>query len=208
MHALQQPCDGASMNGKDDLYKEIAALPAAEQALVREFVDFLKWRQDNPCRSEEAVQHAWQYSFLEHLAQADVRAAKDPAGMEVKAAVATCGGETRPALWEHPPVNGEALVEFHVPVPAGLRNLRLRFATGIRDGSQGAEQLVAFRIRVDGWQVWSRADWPLHWEPAEIALPFHAGNMLRLAFATDGLGSHRWAWAAWAEPELVGELAE
>lgn len=196
------------MSGMDDLYNQIASLPPAEQALVREFVDFLTRRQDQRCTSEEAGQHTWQYNFLEHFAGADVRAAKGPAGMEVKAAVAAVGGETRPALWEHPPVSGEALVEFHVPVPAGLRNLRLRFATGIRDGSQGAEQLVAFRIRVDGWQVWSRAGWPQHWEPAEIALPFHAGNMLRLAFATDGLGSHRWAWAAWAEPELVGELAE
>ncbi len=196
------------MNGIDDLCDQIAALPAADQALVREFLTFLDWRQNNPRKSEDAGQRAWQYNFLEHFAQADVRAAKEPAGMEVKAAVASVGGETRPALWEHPPVNGEALAEFHVPVPAGLRNLRLRFATGIRDGSQGVEQLVAFRIRVDGWQVWSRAGWPVRWEAAEIELPFHSGNMLRLAFATDGLGSHRWAWAAWGEPELVGELGE
>jgi hypothetical protein len=127
--------------------------------------------------------------------------------MEVKLAAATVNGVARPALWHHPPVQGEAIVEFHVPVPAHVRDLRLRFAAGIRDGGQGAEQLVAFRVKVDGWQVWSRADWPLQWAPAEIELPFHAGNMLRLAFATDALGSHRWAWAAWAEPELVGRIA-
>ena len=115
-------------------------------------------------------------------------------------------GIARPALWQHPPVRGESIVEFHVPVPAGVRNLRLRFSIGIRDGSQGAEQLVAFRVKVDGWQVWSRADWPRRWAAAEIALPFQAGNMLRLAFATDALGSHQWSWAAWAEPELVGRL--
>ena len=45
-------------------------------------------------------------------------------------------------------------------------------------------------------------------QPVEIELPFQAGNVLRLAFATDGLGSHRWAWAAWAEPELAGELGD
>jgi hypothetical protein len=196
------------MNGIDDLCDQIAALPAAEQTLVREFLAFLKWRQDSLHKSKDAGQRAWRHGFLEHFAQADVRATKEPAGMELKAAVAAVGGESRPALWQHPPVNGEALAEFHVPVPAGLRNLRLRFATGIRDGSQGAEQLVAFRIRVDGWQVWSHAGWPVRWEPAELELPFHAGNILRLAFATDGLGSHRWAWAAWAEPELVGELVE
>jgi hypothetical protein len=194
------------MNGIDDLSDQVAALPAADQTLVREFVAFLRWRQTSSQPGEDADRRTWRYSFLEHFAQADVRATKEPAGMEVKAAVAAVGNDIRPALWQHPPVNGESLAEFHVPVPAGLRNLRLRFATGIRDGAHGAEQLVAFRIRVDGWQVWSRAGWPLRWEAAEIELPFHAGDMLRLAFATDGLGSHRWAWAAWGEPELVGEL--
>jgi hypothetical protein len=126
--------------------------------------------------------------------------------MEIKAATAKVADEERPALWQHPPVTGESLVEYHVPVPAGLRNLRLQFATGIRAGAQGTDQLVAFRIRVDGWQVWSRAGWPLRWENAEIELPFQAGNVLRIAFATDSLGRHPWAWAVWAEPELVGEL--
>jgi hypothetical protein len=195
------------MNSAADLQAQIAALSATDQALVREFVAYLQWRSTNPCEHDAKQERDWHYNFLEHFAEADVRAAKDTKGMEVKTAVAAVHGEARPALWEHPPVSGEALVEYHVPVPAGIRNLRLRFAMGIRDGSQGTDQLVAFRVRVDGWQVWSKASWPARWEPAEIELPFQAGNVLRLAFATDGLGSHRWAWAVWAEPELVGELS-
>lgn len=189
------------------LAAQIAALPAEDQAQVRDFVAYLHWRRSNPCEQERNQEREWCYNFLEHFADADVRAAKDVKGMEVKAAVAVVGGVERPALWQHPPVSGESLAEFHVPVPAGVKHLRLRFATGIRDDAQGADQLVAFRVRVDGWQVWSRAGWPRQWEQNEIELPFQAGNVLRLAFATDGLGSHRWAWAAWAEPELVGELA-
>lgn len=185
---------------------QIATLSTEDQALVRDFIAYLQWRRSNPCEQDKSQDRVWRYSFLEFFADADVRAAKDVKGMEVKAAVATVGGTDRAALWQHPPVSGESLVEFHVPVPAGLKHLRLRFAMGIRDGSQGADQLVAFRVRVDGWQVWSRAAWPVQWEQSEIDLPFQAGNVLRLAFATDGLGSHRWAWAAWAEPELVGEL--
>ena len=39
-----------------------------------------------------------------------------------------------------------------------------------------------------------------------MPLPFQAGNVLKLAFVTDGLGSHSFAWAAWGAPELTGEL--
>ena len=115
-----------------------------------------------------------------------------------------CRRERRPALWQHPPVAGESAVEFHVPIPAGLHDLRLRFSIGIRDGAQAEDRLVAFRVRVDGWQMWSRAAWPTRWEPVEVPLPHQAGNILRLTFATDGLGEHKFAWAAWGEPVLVG----
>lgn len=194
------------MSSTGNLEAQIAALSTEDQALVRDFVAYLHWRRSNPCDEQRDQERAWRYNFLEYFAEAGVRAARDVKGMEVKAAVATVGGENRPALWLHPPVNGEALVEYHVPVPAGLRDLRLRFAIGIRDGSQGVDQLVAFRIRVDGWQIWSRAAWPVKWEETEVELPFQAGNVLRLSFATDGLGSHRWDWAAWAEPQLIGEV--
>ena len=94
-----------------------------------------------------------------------------------------------------------------MPIPAGLHDLRLRFSIGIRDGAQAEDRLVAFRVRVDGWQMWSRAAWPIRWEPVEVPLPHQAGNILRLTFATDGLGEHKFAWAAWGEPVLVGTEA-
>jgi hypothetical protein len=193
------------MNANDELTRRIASLAEEDQALVRDYVAFLEWRRGEG-RNALARPGGWSYNLLEHFPEADARASKDAAGMEIKVAAAAVNGSPRPALWQHPPVKGEAIVEFHVPVPAGVSGLRLRFATGIRDGSKGGEQLVAFRVKVDGWQVWSRADWPREWLPAEIELPFQAGDMLRLAFATDALGSHQWAWAAWAEPELVGLL--
>jgi len=202
-----------------DLTKDIKALSSTDQERVAEYIAFLRWRatQDpSELTKPEDAGRPWHFNFLEHFAEADVQTTanrpgggrgKDATGMEVKLAEATANGERRPALWQHPPVSGEAVAEFHVPIPAGLRDLRLRFAIGIRDGAQGDEQLVAFRIKVDGWQVWSRAAYPRAWAPFEIALPFRAGNILRLAFATDGLGEHQWAWAAWGEPELVGTEA-
>lgn len=202
------------MTSLETILRDLAALPPSDQERVAEYIAFLRWRaaQDpSGFQKSEGSARPWRFNFLEHLAEADVRALasrpgsrKDAPGMEVKIGEASVGGEHRPALWQHPPVSGESLTEFHVPIPAGLQDLRLRFSIGIRDGAQGTEQLVAFRVKVDGWQVWSRAAYPRTWTPFEIALPFRAGNILRLAFATDGLGEHQWAWAVWGEPELVG----
>ncbi len=197
----------------DAVLKDLTTLSPADLERVADYIAFLRWRAELRDRAgRELAGRPWRFNFLEHFAEADVRAvasrpgsSRDVAGMEVKIGEASVNGERKPALWQHPPISGEALAEFHVPIPAGLRDLRLRFSIGIRDGAQGEEQLVAFRVKADGWQVWSRAAYPRTWEPFEIALPFRAGNILRLAFATDGLGEHQWAWAVWGEPELVGE---
>jgi len=195
------------MSQQDDIVRDLTALSPTDQARVADFITFLRWQAEhNPAldAKPEETARPWQFSFLEQFTGADVRASRNPAGMEVKAAVATVAGDRRPALWQHPPVDGESLIEFHAPIPAGLRDLRLHFAIGVRDGAQAAERLIAFRIRVDGWQIWSRAAWPTQWEAVDIPLPLQAGNILRLAFATDGLGEHKFAWAAWGEPVLVG----
>jgi hypothetical protein len=191
----------------DALVQDLTALSPADQTRVEEYVRFLRWQAERGGEASptpDASVRPWDLNLLEHFAGADVRASRGSAGMEVKAAETTVGGERRPALWQHPPVAGESAVEFHVPIPAGLRDLRLRFSIGIRDGAQAEDRLVAFRVRVDGWQMWSRAAWPIRWEPVEVPLPHQAGNILRLTFATDGLGEHKFAWAAWGEPVLVG----
>jgi hypothetical protein len=189
----------------DALVHDLTALSPADQARVAEYIRFLNWQAGRDELSvSPATTRPWTLNLLEQFAGADVRASRNAAGMEVKAAEATVDGERRPALWQHPPVDGESLIEFHVPIPAGLRDLRLRFSIGLRDGAQAVDRLVAFRVRVDGWQVWSRAAWPTRWEAVEVPLPLQAGNILRLAFATDGLGEHKFAWAAWGEPVLTG----
>ena len=189
-----------------EIQRELAGLSEGDRAQVRDYVAFLRWRAEHGKRVvAPAGVRTWQFNFLEHFTSADVRASQERAGIETQIAEAAVGGEQRPALWEHPPVRGEAVVEYHVPVPAGLRDLRLRTAIGIRDGAKPKkDRLVAFRVRVDGWQIWSRAVWPARWEQIEIALPLQAGDVMRLAFATDGLGDHQWAWAVWGEPMLVG----
>ena len=151
----------------EQILQQLATLSPADQALVGDVIAFLRWRSERKAEMEGLPPpRSWRFSFLEHMPDGQIRASRDPAGMEVKAAEAAVGGVRRPALWQHPPVDGESFVEFHVPVPAGLTNLRLRLAIGIRDGVQAQDRLVAFRVRADGWQVWSRAAWPVAWEPA------------------------------------------
>jgi hypothetical protein len=167
---------------------------------------YLRWRAEQAEIGRLAPgTRPWRLNLLEYFASADLRASRDPSGMEVQAAEATVMGERRPALWQHPPVQGESIVEFHVPIPTALENLRLQFAIGVREGaSPSKDRLIAYRVRVDGWQAWSRAAWPDAWEQIEIPLPLLAGDMVRIAFATDGLGAHQWAWAVWGDPALVG----
>ena len=126
----------------EDLYAELAALPPETQGSVREYMAFLRWRAEQAhLAASAAAMRTWEYNFLEHIEGADVRSSRNPRGMEVKIAEAAVGGERRPALWQHPPIQGEGLVEYHAPVPAGLCNLRLRFAVGIRDGADSANAL-------------------------------------------------------------------
>lgn len=186
----------------DDPLELLQNLTPDERRQVADYVAFLRWRASAHPHQSSAVD--WRYSFLEHLSQAETHSSRRPIGLEVKTGVAIVGGDPRPALWMHPPVDGEALVEYHVPIPAGLREVQLRFAIGIRDGVPAEERLVAFRVRADGRQIWSKAAWPREWESYGVPLPYRSGDVTRLAFATDSLGQHPFAWAAWAEPELVG----
>lgn len=178
--------------------------PESLDELAR-FVEYLRWKEG--IAAGDASGQPWSFDFVEHFRQALVSAEHDAAGMEVQVGEASCGGELRMALWEHPPVQGSAVVEYQVPVPAEVSNLQICFATGIRDGSQLAQgNVVAFRLFVNNWKVWSDTQHVRHWKEHEIAMPLLSGDVARIQFVTDGLGNHRWAWSAWAEPRLTGVI--
>jgi hypothetical protein len=178
--------------------------PKSLDELAR-FVEYLKWKQAPT--SEETTGRPWAFDFVEHFRRAIVTADHDPAGMEVQVGEAVCEGDSRMALWQHPPVQGAAIVEYQVPVPTEAQKLRLRFATGIRDGSQLAGgNVVAFRIFVNDWKIWSDTQHARKWNSHEIIMPTLPGDVARIQFVTDGLGNHQWAWAVWGEPKLIGEI--
>jgi hypothetical protein len=169
------------------------------------FIEYLKWKQG--VEPTTTPGQPWSFDFVEHFRRAIVTADHDPAGMEVQVGEATCDGDPCMALWQHPPVQGSAIVEYQVPVPTNVTNLRLSFSTGIRDGSHLAEgNVVAFRIFVNDWKMWSDTQHIRRWRAHEIVMPTLPGDVARIQFVTDGLGNHRWAWAVWGEPRLLGEI--
>ncbi len=191
----------------EEITSGLESLTPESLAELARFVEYLRWKQGST--PTELTGQPWAFDFVEHFRHAILTADHDPAGMEVQVGEATCGGEPRMALWQHPPVQGSAIVEYQVPVPVGVSNLRLRFATGIRDGSQLAKgNVVAFRIFTNDWKIWSDTQHTRSWKEHEILMPTLPGDVVRVQFATDGLGNHQWAWAVWGEPRLVGEIVE
>jgi hypothetical protein len=195
------------MSDLEQIVDQLESLTPESLAELARYVAYLTWKQGST--PADVRGQPWAFDFVEHFRRAIVTADPDPAGMEVQISEAICGGKARMALWEHPPVQGSAIVEYQVPVPADVGNLRLFFGTGIRDGSQLAEgNVVAFRIFVNDWKIWSDIQHVRAWKQHEIVMPALPGDVARVQFVTDGLGNHQWAWAVWGEPKLVGEIAE
>ncbi len=185
----------------DEITARLGELSEANLLRVRDYIDYLQWieKQADPG-------HRWCYDFVEHYGEADIKADRDSAGMECRAADAISGGVTQPALWEHPPLTGGAHIQYTVPIPADVKDLRLRFATGIRDGAElPPDRYVAFRITVNGWKLWSMVKNSQKWDEYDVPMPEVASDVVRIEFITDGLGDHRWNWAVWGSPRLEGE---
>lgn len=182
------------MTTLDEIIERLRHLPQKDLTRVHAFIQALQQEQRGP---------SWCFDFVECFPQATAW------GMEVKVAPATCGGITRIALWEHPPASGSARVAYLVPIPAGVRAMTLKFAIGIRDGSElPLDRFVAFRVLVNGWKLWSAVKSSREWEDHAVAMPQFNSDLARIEFITDGLGDNRWNWAVWAEPRLEGRMTE
>lgn len=179
----------------EEIIALLKTLSPASLDAVRAFAESLK--------QQEARANAWSFDFLAHFNEASF------SGMEVKVAEAMCAQVTRRALWEHPPMSGSAHVEYLVPIPASVRQLKMKFSIGIRDGSElPADRYVAFRVLVNGWKLWSTVKNSHAWQEVEIKMPRLNSDVARIEFVTDGLGDNRWNWAVWGEPRLEGEAQQ
>jgi hypothetical protein len=171
---------------------------------LEDYIAFLQWREG---QGQAAATANWSFSFIEAFKTASISASENPAGMDVQMGPALVGGQRRPALWAHPPVAGQAVIEYYVPIPQQVSEVQLRLAIGIRDGAQIAEHnLVAFGVRVNGARVWGQQSNTLAWQEVTIPLDLSAGDMVRFEFTTEALNGHEWTWAVWGSPELRGKL--
>ena len=194
------------MSDLANLIKQIEQLSAESQAQLADYVAFLAWQED---QSQVRAIGNWSYSLIESFKEAFVHASQDPAGMDVQLAQATVGGVAQPALWAHPPLIGQAIIEYHVPVPQQVRYIRLRLSFGVRDGAQiSDDNLVAFSVRVNGMRMWGQQTNAQRWQPTDILLDLPTGDMARLELTTETLGNHEWTWAVWGNPELIGKQVE
>ena len=188
-----------------------------EQSLLQlsQYVGYLKWQEElwqslmeEEDTGENGFSLVWKYDLLEAFPQSRHSATRTPDLMEVRVDTASCGMVQQPALWQHPPVEGSAVVEYDVRVPAEVERLRLQFAVGIRDGAQMEDDnFCAFRVLLNGVRVWSNTKQSCNWERFVTDLPNQAGQPAVLQLMTDGLGNSRWNWAVWAEPQLLGYAA-
>jgi len=194
------------MTTLEEMVNQLEALTPESLAELRRYISYLKWKQG--VESNAGSGQPWAFDFVEHFRRAMVTADYDPSGMEVQIGETACDSDQRMALWQHPPVSGSAIVEYQVPVPADVTNLQMHFATGIRDGSQLAKgNVVAFRVFVNGFKIWSDTQHIRSWLDHRVVMPTVPGDIVRIQFMTDGLGNHQWAWAAWGEPRLIGQIA-
>ncbi|MCB0153427.1 MAG: hypothetical protein KDF65_01430 [Anaerolineae bacterium] len=191
------------MSDPAKLSQQIEQLSAANRSKAADYIAFLLWQEEQRQLPEI---NSWSYSLIEAFKGASVYASQDPAGMDVKLAQATVGGQSQPALWAHPPLMGQAIIEYHLPVPQQVNTIRLHLSFGIRDGAQiSDDNLIAFSVRINGIRVWGQQTNAQQWQPATIPLDLPVGDMVRLELTTETLGSHEWTWAVWGTPELTGK---
>ncbi len=196
------------MATRDDIHAMLQGLSGAGLERVRLYVELVRRQEQGGGLNGSIGPETWCYDFVENYHEATRSASRDPAGMECKSGDATCAGMTQPAVWEHPPVTGSAMIGYLVAIPSGLKAVRLKFAIGIRDGAElPPDQFVAFRVLVNGWKLWSAVKNSHTWEEHELVMPQLGSDVARVEFVTDGLGHHRWDWSVWGSPRLEGERA-
>lgn len=189
----------------DDLMKRINNLSPENRVQVARFVDFLEFRSEqsqNKTRGER-----WTFDLIEYFHTASI-SPKDPkSGAEIKIDAAKVGGESRPAIYAHPPVSQAGSIEYFVPVPEKLVEATLRVSIGIRDGSKLASpNMVAFSIHLNGYRIWGTQTHRREWQSFTVPVNFRAGDVNRLRFSTQALGNHQWTWAVWGEPHITGRV--
>ena len=122
------------------------------------------------------------------------------------------GGVGKPAIFEHPRVEGDARIEYEVVLPQLEPNegLILHFSVGLRDGIDFDNLLmkpdgVRFAIEISGERRFEVVSETCQWDEGTIELSEFAGQRLQVAFLTEcnGAGNTNYDWALWGNPRVL-----
>ena len=169
------------------------------------YAQFLLWQRDySPTLANHAAQ-AWHISLIDQFKLARISASNDSNGMEVALGVAIADGQPCSSIFAHPPLSGEAIIAYTQALPVDIKSPELCFSIAIRDGAEiASDNLVAFRVRVNGGRLWAQHTNLKRWQSFKVPLPIDPGSVVSIELCTEAIAEHRFTWAAWGEPMIVG----
>ena len=124
----------------------------------------------------------------------------------------SAGGVKKAALFEHPPAEGYARIQYEVVLPQvePNENLILHFSIGLRDGvdfelPHTKPDGVQFAVEISGERSFEGVSEACRWDEHLIDLSDFAGSTVQVAFLTNcnGAGNTDYDWALWGNPRVL-----
>ena len=124
----------------------------------------------------------------------------------------SAGGVKKAALFEPPPAEGYARIQYEVTLPRveSNENLILHFSIGLRDGvdfelPHTKPDGVQFAIEISDERRFEGTSKACRWEEHLIDLSDFAGSTVQVAFLTNcnGAGNIDYDWALWGNPRVL-----
>jgi arylsulfatase A-like enzyme len=190
----------------DDRFRYLVRLPGAAQKAGENRLRFVFERSASPASAggnTDRRQLAAAFHALVVAPSADPTL-QDLVGRGAPAPLAPVAESGVPAIEQV----GPSVVRFGLRLPAAPE---LRFTPALQRGALGSDGAVSMRVTIedtDGGEqeLWSRVlrarDGPA--KEVSVALPGAAGDVVRLALYAGGAPEHRFAWAVWGAPRVMG----
>ena len=124
----------------------------------------------------------------------------------------SAGGVKKAALFEHPPAEGYARIQYEVTLPQveSNENLILYFSIGLRDGvdfelPHTKPDGVQFAIEISDKRCFEGISEACRWDEHLIDLSDFAGSTVHVVFLTNcnGAGNTDYDWALWGNPRVL-----
>ena len=124
----------------------------------------------------------------------------------------SAGGVKKAALFEHPPDEGHARIQYEMTLPEveSNENLILHFSIGLRDGvdfelPHTKPDGVQFAIEISDERRFEGVSEACRWDEGLIDLSDFAGSTVQVVFLTNcnSAGNTDYDWALWGNPRVL-----